>query len=77
VKRDSVPKITLHYYNNTGTELDCTESAPREPQMADPSQMVTGLSSLMETDISELMTGQMVTDILEMSDLTLWKTIQQ
>jgi hypothetical protein len=31
---------------------------------------ITGLSSLMETDISELMTDQMVTDILEMADLT-------
>ena len=37
--RDSVPKITLHYY---GTEQDCTDSALREPH-----------SSPMETDISE------------------------
>jgi alpha-L-arabinofuranosidase len=70
MKRDSVPKITLHYYNSTGTESDCTDTALREPQMADPSLMVTGLSSLMETDISEptSLTGQMVTDILEMAD---------
>jgi hypothetical protein len=66
MKRDSVPKITLHYYPvlSTGTEQesDCTDkhSAPivTEPKMADPSPMglVTGLSSLMAdySDISEL-----------------------
>jgi hypothetical protein len=74
MKRDSVPKITLHYYNSTTTESDCTESAPivTEPQMADPSPMVTGLSSLTAdySDISEpnSATGQMATDILEMAD---------
>jgi hypothetical protein len=46
--RDSVPKITLHHYNSTGTEQDCTDSAPREPPMPE----IT--SSPMETDISEM-----------------------
>jgi hypothetical protein len=45
--RDSVPKITLHRYNSTGTEQDCTDSAPRKPPMPE----IT--SSPMETDISE------------------------
>jgi hypothetical protein len=82
MKRDSVPKITLRYYpvpsTATEQESDCTDkhSAPivTEPKMPDPSQMVTGLSSLMAdySDISEpnSPTGQMVTDILEMADLT-------
>jgi hypothetical protein len=75
MKRDSVPKITLHYYpvQSTATESDCTESVRREPQMAEYSE-ITGLSSLMAdySDISEpnSPTGQMVTDILEMADLT-------
>jgi hypothetical protein len=53
--RDSVQKITLHHYNSTGTEQDCTDSAPREPLMPEitssPTDLDTGISSLMETDL--------------------------
>jgi hypothetical protein len=55
MKRDSVPKITLHYYNGTAMESDCTESAQivTEPKMADPSPMGNGLTSLM-ADYSDI-----------------------
>jgi hypothetical protein len=55
MERDSVQKITLHHYKSTGTEQDCTDSAPREPPMPEitssPTDLVTGLSSY--SDISE------------------------
>jgi hypothetical protein len=75
MKRDSVQKITLHYNNNTPKESDCNETAPREPQMAEYSE-ITGFSSLIETDISELMTEQMVTDILEMAVIEDHSTVE-
>jgi hypothetical protein len=76
MERDSVQKITLHHYPvpSTGTEQDCTHSAPREPLMQEitssPIDLVTGLSSY--SDISE---PNSPTDISEMEDPTPVKTL--
>jgi hypothetical protein len=49
MERDSVPKITLHYY---GTEQNCTDSAPREPQI--PRRSLTDLDTGLISYSSEM-----------------------